>query len=55
VVEKQVVGEVKAVSQLLPIHEAQLFSYLKQSGGARELLINLNVRLLKHGLGRLIV
>jgi GxxExxY protein len=55
VVENQVIVEIKAVSELLPIHEAQLLSYLKQSGGGRGLLINFNVTLLKHGLRRLII
>lgn len=55
VVENQVIVEIKAVSELLPVHEAQLLSYLKQAGGGRGLLINFNVRLLKHGLRRLIV
>jgi GxxExxY protein len=32
VVEDQVIVEIKAVSELLPIHEAQLLSYLKQVG-----------------------
>lgn len=55
VVENQVIVEIKAVSELLPIHEAQLLSYLKQIGGGRGLLINFNVKLLKHGLQRLVV
>lgn len=55
VVEGQVIVEIKAVSQLLPVHEAQLLSYLKQVGRGRGLLINFNERLLKHGLRRLIV
>jgi GxxExxY protein len=55
VVEGQVIVEIKAVSELLPVHEAQLLSYLKQVGGGRGLLINFNERLLKHGLRRLIV
>lgn len=55
VVEGQVIVEIKAVSELLPIHEAQLLSYLKQVGGGRGLLINFNVRLLKQGLRRLII
>lgn len=55
VVEGQVIVEIKAVSELLPVHEAQLLSYLKQVGGGRGLLINFNTRLLKHGLRRLIV
>lgn len=55
VVEGQVIVEIKAVAQLLPVHEAQLLSYLKQIGGGRGLLINFNEKLLKHGLRRLIV
>jgi len=55
VVENQVIVEIKAVSELLPVHEAQLLSYLKQIGGGRGLLINFNVKLLKQGLRRLVV
>lgn len=55
VVEDQVIVEIKAISELLPVHEAQLLSYLKQVGGGRGLLINFNVKLLKHGIRRLIV
>lgn len=55
IVQGQVIVEIKAVSKLLPVHEAQLLSYLKQVGGGRGLLINFNVQLLKHGLRRLIV
>ena len=55
VIEKQVIVEIKSVSQLLPIHEAQLLAYLKQAGGGRGLLINFNVQLLKNGLRCLIV
>ena len=55
VVENQVIVEIKAVSDLLPIHEAQLLSYLKQVGGGRGLLINFNVKLLKHGIRRLVI
>ena len=55
VVEGQVIVEIKAVAQLLPVHAAQLLSYLKQNGGGRGLLINFNEKLLKHGLRRLIV
>jgi len=55
VVEDQVIVEIKTVSELLPVHEAQLLSYLKQTGGGRGLLINFNVKLLKHGIRRLII
>ena len=37
-----------------PVHEAQLLSYLKLSGGHVGLLINLNVKQLKTGLRRLV-
>ena len=54
-VESEVVVEIKSVSKLMPIHEAQLLSYLKHNGGGRGLLINFNVKLLKNGIRRLIV
>jgi GxxExxY protein len=46
--------EVKAVERLLPIHEAQLLTYLKLSGKHLGLLINFNVPLIKDGIRRLI-
>ena len=55
IVENEVIVEIKSVATLLPVHEAQLISYLKQIGGGRGLLINFNVKLLKNGLKRLIV
>ena len=44
--------EVKSVEHLLPIHRAQLMSYLKLSGCKLGLLINFNVPLFKHGIVR---
>ena len=55
IVEDEVILEIKSVTNLLPIHEAQLLSYLKHNGGGRGLLINFNVKLLKDGIKRLIV
>ena len=55
VVENQVIVEIKAVSELLPVHEAQLLSYLKQVGGGRGLLINFNVPVLKSGIRRCVL
>jgi len=55
IVEDEVILEIKSVANLLPIHEAQLLSYLKHNGGGRGLLINFNVKLLKNGIKRLIV
>ena len=54
VVEDSVVVEIKSVESLLPIHQAQLLSYLKLSGYRLGLLINFNVPLLKNGIRRLI-
>lgn len=55
IVQDEVILEIKSVAILLPIHSAQLLSYLKHNGGGRGLLINFNVKLLKDGIKRLIV
>lgn len=55
VVEDCVLVELKAVERLLPIHEAQVLTYLKLSGIKLGLLINFNVRLLKTGIRRLVL
>ena len=49
-VEDLVVVEVKAVEVLMPVHEAQLLSYLRLGGYKLGLLINFNVLLLKDGI-----
>jgi GxxExxY protein len=49
-----VLVEIKAVERILPIHEAQLLTYLRLSGLRIGLLINFNVTLIKHGIRRLI-
>jgi GxxExxY protein len=51
-VDDRVIVELKAVEQLLPIHEAQLLTYLKLSGKELGFLINFNVTRLKDGLNR---
>ena len=55
VVNNNILLELKSVEKLLPIHEAQILTYLKLSGMKTGLLINFNVKLLKNGLKRLIV
>lgn len=52
-VENKVIVELKAVEKILPIHRAQLLSYLKLSGQKTGLLINFNVELLKSGIVRI--
>lgn len=53
-VENELILELKAVEKLLPIHEAQLLTYLKLSDKRIGLLINFNVTLLKQGLHRIV-
>jgi GxxExxY protein len=50
----QLVVELKAVEKLLPIHDAQLLTYLRLSKTHVGLLINFNVPVLKNGIKRLV-
>ncbi len=52
-VEDAVIVELKAVSEIQPIHEAQLLSYLKLSKKKIGLLINFHVLRLKDGIKRM--
>jgi len=53
VVSNNLIVEIKACESLLPIHEAQLLTYLKLTGIKVGLLINFNVPVLKEGIRRL--
>jgi GxxExxY protein len=53
-VDDLVIVELKAVEQVLPIHKAQLLSYLRHSGKRLGLLFNFNVVLMKNGIHRVI-
>ena len=53
-VEDCVLVELKSVETVLPIHKAQLLSYLRLSGRQVGLLINFNVEHLKDGIKRVI-
>lgn len=52
IVERSVLLELKSIKQLLPIHEAQLLTYLKLTKLKVGLLINFNVPLLRKGIVR---
>jgi GxxExxY protein len=52
VVEGDVILELKAVEHILPVHEAQLLTYLRLSNKKIGLLINFNVAALKDGIIR---
>jgi GxxExxY protein len=53
IVENKVLVELKSIDQLLPVHTAQVLTYLKLSNLRTGLLINFNVPLLKSGIKRL--
>lgn len=50
--DKRVVVELKAVERVLPVHEAQLMTYMKLTGIRVGLLLNFNVPVLKDGIYR---
>ncbi len=54
-VEQKVVVELKVVEKIMPVHEAQMLSYLKLSGCSLGLLINFDVKLLKNGIRRFVM
>jgi len=54
VVEDEIIAEIKAVEKILPIHEAQLLSYLRLAHKRVGLLINFHVPILKNGLKRIV-
>lgn len=53
-VEDRVIVENKTLDRLLPIHEAQLLTYLKLRDCRLGFLLNWNVRLMKHGIKRMV-
>lgn len=53
-VEQRIVVELKAVEKLLPVHDAQLLTYLRLTNLEVGLLINFNVPLLRDGIKRLV-
>jgi GxxExxY protein len=53
-VEEAVIVELKAVTKLLPIHAAQLLSYLRLSGLQVGLLVNFHTRHLRDGIHRVV-
>ena len=53
-VESELIVELKAVPELLPIHQAQLLTYLKLQRRSLGLLVNFNVLVLKDGIRRVV-
>ena len=54
IVDKKVILELKSVAESLPIHRAQLLTYLKLSGLKLGMLLNFNVLLMKDGITRFV-
>jgi GxxExxY protein len=55
VFDKRVIVELKAVERVLPVHEAQLLTYMRLTGVRVGLLINFNVPVLKDGIYRRVI
>jgi len=53
-VEDEIVIELKAVEEILPVHEAQIISYLKLADKRLGFLVNFNVPLMKTGIKRFV-
>lgn len=54
-VDNKVVLELKSIEKVLPVHEAQLLTYLKLTGVKTGMLLNFNVPLLKDGIKRFVL
>ena len=53
IVDDLVIVEIKAAERLMPVHEAQLLTYLKLARKRLGILINFNVSLIKDGIRRM--
>lgn len=55
IVENKIIIELKSVEKIMPVHEAQILTYMKLSGIKIGLLINFNSKLLKDGIKRFVL
>ena len=55
IIEDHLILELKTVERLLPIHEAQLLTYLKLGGFKTGLLLNFHAPVLKDGMKRMVL
>lgn len=54
IVETEIILEIKAVEKIIPIHEAQLLSYLRMLDKRVGLILNFHSAVLKHGIKRIV-
>ncbi|MCK5417938.1 MAG: GxxExxY protein [Desulfobacterales bacterium] len=54
-VDNKIIVELKSVDKVLPIHQAQLLTYMKLAGIKIGLLMNFNVQLMKNGIKRMVL
>jgi GxxExxY protein len=54
-IDSVIIVENKTVEKLLPVHQAQVLTYLKLSGSSLGFLINWNVPVLREGLKRIVL
>ena len=54
-VDECLIVELKSIDKMLPIHQAQLLTYMKLAGISVGLLINFNVKYLKNGIKRMVL
>lgn len=55
IIDKKVIIELKAVETLIPVHQAQLLTYMKLTGIRVGLLMNFHVPVLKDGIKRMVL
>ena len=54
-VDEALILELKSLHKLLPIHEAQLLTYIRLANVQTGLLMNFNVRLMREGIKRMVL
>jgi GxxExxY protein len=54
-IERKLIVEAKAAERLLPVHQAQLMTYLKLTENRLGMLINFNIPLIKDGIKRIVL
>jgi GxxExxY protein len=55
VINNQIILELKCVENILPVHQAQLYSYMKMANISMGFLVNFNVSLIRDGIKRQVI